>query len=439
MIKMKKILSCTICVAMIMSLAACGSSNSNKASSSADTSKNESSDTGETKKLVFWDKSEYVAAYNKMMKGKVEQFAEENNVEVDYVIVPSGDLKQKLAAAIESGNQPDLIMGDNTTVAEYVDTNQLAEVTDVIDKIDYKDNAKAYSKFDAKDYLIPVSLTAPGMYIRNDKWSKTPTTWEELKAEAEKINDPENGFYALGLPLGASGGGDAETFVRTVILDFGGILVDENGNVTANSPETLAAMEYIASLYEDGLCPPDATTWDDSANNSAYLAGTVGMICNSGSVVTSMQEENPDLLAKTDIIQYPSLSADSTSYTLGGANVFGIFETGANTDVAKDFVSYYFSDSDFYNQMVEAMGSMWQPVINGYDDTDFWKEETHSGWLQNSMNLSLTTYPAPIESKAAVAFSNQLCTKAMQEIVVNGTEPQTALDNLESALKEIYK
>ncbi|MDD3339352.1 MAG: extracellular solute-binding protein, partial [Lachnospiraceae bacterium] len=254
-----------------------------------------------------------------------------------------------------------------------------------------------------------------------------------------KINDPENGFYALGLPLGASGGGDAESFLRTIILDFGGILVDENGKVTANSPETLAAMEYVASLYEEGLCPPDATTWDDSANNAAYLAGTVGMVCNSGSIITSMQEENQDLLAKTNIIQYPSLSKDSTSYALGGANVFGVFETGANTQVAKEFLTYYFSDGDYYNKMVEAMGAMWQPVIKGYDDTDFWKETSHSGWLLNSENLSMTTAPAPVESKAAVAFSNQYVTKAMQEIVVNGTDPQTALDNLETSLKEIYE
>ena len=88
---------------------------------------------------------------------------------------------------------------------------------------------------------------------------------------------------ALGLPLGASGGGDAESSLRTVILDFGGRLVDENGKVVVNSPETLAAMEYIASLYEEGAnCPPDPTTWDDSANNSAWMAGTVGMVCNSG-------------------------------------------------------------------------------------------------------------------------------------------------------------
>ncbi|MFR7391071.1 MAG: hypothetical protein ACLUTU_20600 [Blautia faecis] len=87
------------------------------------------------------------------------------------------------------------------------------------------------------------------------------------------------------------------------------------------------------SLYEEGLCPPDATTWDDSANNSAWMAGTVGMVCNSGSIISSMEQENPDLLANTQIIQYPAVSADDTSYTLGGANVFGIFETGTETQM----------------------------------------------------------------------------------------------------------
>ena len=187
------------------------------------------------KKLVFWDKSEYVAAYNDMMKAKLDEFAEANGVDVEYVIVPSGDIKQKLAAAIESGNQPDLIMGDNTLVAEYINSDQLAEVDDVLENIDFKENALRYATFNDKNYLVPLSFTAPGMYIRKDKWEEKgldmPTTWEELKEDAEKINDPENGFYALGLPLGASGGGDAESFVRTVILDFGGRLVDENGKV----------------------------------------------------------------------------------------------------------------------------------------------------------------------------------------------------------------
>lgn len=394
------------------------------------------------KKLVFWDKSEYVASYNEMMKAKLEEFAEANGVEVEYVIVPSGDLKQKLAAAIESGNQPDLIMGDNTVVAEYVNSNQLAEVDDVLESMDLKDNAKNYAVFNDKNYLVPLAFTAPGMYLRTDKWEEkgfeAPKTWEELKEQAKEVNDPENGFYALGLPLGASGGGDAEDFCRTIILDYGGQLVDENGKVTVNSPETLEAMKFIASLYEEGLCPPDATTWDDSANNSAYLAGTVGIVCNSGSLVSSMQEENPELLENTQIIGYPAATEDGTAFTLGGANVFGIFETGKNTDVAKEFVKYYFSDTDYYNDMVEAMGAMWQPVLNGMDDTDFWKEDTHKGWLENSQNTVMTTYPAPVNGEAATSFSNQVCVKAMQQIVVNGVDPQEALDSLEQSLIELY-
>ena len=168
------------------------------------------------------------------------------------------------------------------------------------------------------------------------------------------------------------------------------------------------------------------------------MAGTVGMVCNSGSIISSMEQENPDLLANTQIIQYPAVSADDTSYTLGGANVFGIFKTGKNTDVAKEFVSYYFSDTDYYNQMVEAMGAMWQPVVNGYDDTDFWNAEDHIGWLKNSENLVLTTYPAPTTGKAATSFTNQACVKAMQQIVVNGVDPQEALDSLEKSLIELY-
>ena len=81
---------------------------------------------------------------------------------------------------------------------------------------------------------------------------------------------------------------------------------------------------------------------------------------------------------------------------------------------------------------------MWQPVINGYDDTEFWNDEGNNVWLKNSENLTLTTYPAPTDAVAASVFSNQLCVKAMQQILVNGVEPQEALDSLEQSLLELY-
>ncbi|MEG7531007.1 MAG: extracellular solute-binding protein, partial [Hungatella sp.] len=299
------------------------------------------------KKMVFWDKSEYVEGYNTLMKAKVDAFAEEKNVEVDYVVIPSADMKQKLMAAIEAGNAPDLIVGDDTLVGQFVSMQQIAECSDIFSTVDFTDNAKVLGTFNGKEYLVPLAFTAPGMYLRTDQWEKTgkeiPTTWEELKEGAKLMNDPANGFYGMGFAMGASGGGDAEGFCRTIILDWGGIPVDEKGTVTINSPETLEALKFIASLFEEGIIPPDAITGDDSWNNGAYLAGTVGVITNSGSVVSSLKAEKPELLEKTRIIAYPA-GPTGLAYTLGGANVFGIFQTGKNPEVAKDFVKYYFED-----------------------------------------------------------------------------------------------
>lgn len=397
--------------------------------------------TTEKKKLVFWDKSEYVEGYNTLMKAKVDEFAKEKNVDVDYVVIPAADMKQKLMAAIEAGNAPDLIVGDDTLVGQFVSMDQIADCSDLVSSIDFTDNAKLLGTFNGKEYLVPLAFTAPGMYLRTDKWKETgmdlPTTWEELKEGAKRMNDPTQGFYGLGFAMGASGGGDAEGFCRTIILDWGGVPVDENGKVTINSPETLKALKFIASLYEEGLVPPDAITGDDSWNNNAYLAGTVGVITNSGSVVSSMKEEKPELLKNTQIIAYPA-GPSGKAYTLGGGNVFGIFKTGKNADTAKDFVKYYFQDLNYYNKMIEAMGAMWQPVVKGVDDTDFWKNPVNAGWLANSKNTYKTYYPAPSDDRATLSFTNQLCVKAVQDIVVNKADPQKALDHLEQEFDKIY-
>ena len=36
-------------------------------------------------------------------------------------------------------------------------------------------------------------------------------------------------------------------------------------------------------------------------------------------------------------------------------------------------------------------------------------------------------------------FSNQLCVKAVQEMLVNGTSPEDAVADLETSFKELYE
>ena len=436
----KKMLACLMAAVMTMGLVA-GCGGGGEEPKDADTKTETGSEDG-GKKLVFWDKAEYVDEYATLMTDLVEQFAEEEGVEVDYVNVAAADMKQKLMAAIEAGNAPDLIVGDDTLVGQFASLDQLADVSDVMSEFEFTEAAQSMSMIGESSYMVPQGFTAPGMHVRKDKWEEKglemPTTWEELKEQAAEVNDPENGFYALGFAMGASGGGDAEGWVRTIILDWGGQTVNEKGEVVVNSPETVEAFKFIKSLYDEGLISPDAVTGDDSWNNQAYLAGTAGLICNSGSVMAAMKNDDPELYEKTQIIPYPA-GPTGEAYVLTGCNVFGVMESGKNVDVAKDFIRYYFSHQDKYEEMIEVMGSMWQPVIEGMEDSEFWQDEANKPWLENSKLAARTYYPAPVDDRAMTCFSNQLCVKAVQEILINGATPEEAVESLETSFKEVYE
>ena len=91
--RLNKLIALVMALSMVL-LTAC-SSGTPATGSSAD-SKGTASTQSAKKKLVFWDKSEYVKDYNTLMKKKVDAFAKEKNVDVDYVIIPSNDVKQKV-------------------------------------------------------------------------------------------------------------------------------------------------------------------------------------------------------------------------------------------------------------------------------------------------------------------------------------------------------
>ena len=396
------------------------------------------SGSAEQDKLIIWDKSEYVGAYNELARARFEEFCAANGVEGEYVIVPPNDLRQRLYAAIEGGNPPDIVVTDDFMAKQFAGMGQLADVSDIKTSLPFIQAGLNVSFCADGEYIVPIAMLAPGLYLRADKWAEAgldyPTTWEELREDARIINDPENDFYALGYPMGTSGGGDAEGMCRAVILAFGGVPVDAEGNVTVNSPETLAALEFIASLYEEGLCPPSAITWDDMGNNTAYLAGSVGVIQNSGSLYSQLRTDNPELFENTIIL--PFMAGPAGSFAPTGSNCFIIFENGGSVDMAKKYVTEFF-DMDFYKNLVIQMGGMWQPVIEGADDDPFWEDPENSGWLANSLGGVPNTYPAPVNDATNRAFSEQVCVRAVQKIVLQGMDPQQALNELEADFNRI--
>lgn len=424
--------------------AGCSSSNSGQTASTtpAQSSDTKATPSGPKEKFVFWDKGEFVEAYNKLMKERMEKFGKDNNIDVEYVVVSQNDLKSKLLAAIEGKNPPDLIVANDPVAKQFIATDQLVDTSDIINKIDFSAGAKNIAVTADKYYMVPHSLQLNGGFLRKDIWDKhnlpIPKTWQELYEQAKIVNDPKNGIYATGLPLGASGGNDAESMVREVIREFGGSIVDKDNNVTVNSKESLEALKFLAKFWQEGLTPPASVTWDDNGNNKAYLAGTVGFVLNSASIYDSLLKDNPELEKKTVMVS--RLGGPKGESFVGAGNVFAIFKNGKGTKWAKKYVTEFY-EKDFYNNLIEQVGGKYVPAINGVMDTPFWKnpDNKSAGWLSMVKSIKgAGNYPGPEDDLGSKAQTMQLSTKAVARIVVEKMDPQKSLDQLEQELKQLY-
>jgi ABC-type glycerol-3-phosphate transport system substrate-binding protein len=235
--------------------------------------------------------------------------------------------------------------------------------------------------------------------------------------------------------MGASGGGDAEAMVRQVVMTHGGIVVDKDMKVTVNSPQTLAALNFIVKLYKEGLCPPDAVTWDDMGNNVAYEAGSVGIIHNTMSVFSKLRTENHPLFPKTKILPYPAGPAGR--FLMASGSTALIFKNGKQTEMAKKFMIEFF-EMGYYTKLVEAIGGMWVPTVQGAEKTAFWQDPINKGFYDTVANaIGPGTWPAPDNELTAQISAQQTGVKAVQKILLQGMDPQQALNEWEADCKRI--
>jgi multiple sugar transport system substrate-binding protein len=393
--------------------------------------------TPERTKLVFWDKSEYVKTYNELNKARIEQFGKENNVDVEYIAIPPGDVKTKMLAAIEAGNPPDLLLADDFVAKQFIANDQLVEVSDILDAIEFREDSLVYAFATAGWYEVPAYHAPNVMYVRKDKLEEhklqPPHTWEDVRNYARAVNDPKNNFYGVGFQAGT--GADANGRIANLINTFGADLVDKDGKVVVNTPQALEGLKFEASFFQEGLTPPGAITGDDAWNNNAYLTGTVGIVFNSSSIQAAMRDGKPELLDKTLVLPWPA--GPEKQLGSGGGTAFIMFK-GGNTENAKKFIHYFF-EPEYYQNLIEQMSGLSIPTVEGYQDTEFWSSEEMKGWYDSTKNIIPLGHPGPADARASQVVSENILAKAVQEIIINKMDPQKALDQIEKEYKRVYE
>lgn len=132
--------------------------------------------------------------------------------------------------------------------------------------------------FDGEIYGFPSEGDTAWLFFRKDLLEENnlpvPQTWEEFLAAAQVLNNPPERYGAV---IGAKADEASWDFMH-YFYAFGARMVDENFNVTVNSPEAVEALAFYSGLLrEHQVVPPDVATYGYNEILTALQTGKVAL------------------------------------------------------------------------------------------------------------------------------------------------------------------
>lgn len=294
---MKKLISIILSIGMIISLVACGKSESVE----------KKTPVGKDKITVaIWDNNQ-----RKGLQQIADEWSKTSGVGVEFEVLDWSTYWTMLEAGVSGGEMPDIFWMHSAYAQMYMESNVLLDMNNYIEKDDaidlnnyYEGITKLYNK-DGVQYAMPKDHDTIAVVYNKavfDKYDvEYPTkdwTWDEFAKIAQEITEKgkNDGVYGTYMNCGSNQSG-----WYNIIYDFGGkVISDDKKTSGMDSEETIKAMNFVG----DEILPacPSQDSMANTAGDSMLISGKIGMYLDGSWMVNSYYaSDNKDDLAWVEI------------------------------------------------------------------------------------------------------------------------------------------
>jgi multiple sugar transport system substrate-binding protein len=374
-------------------------------------------------------------------QAQVQDWAKQNNVDVDIQVITLGNLQAKVTPTMESGSGPDVMVLQGYGPRLYSDS--LLDVSDVAKEIDQKnggffDIAKDVGNIDGQWKAIPAYFYMHQVLYRKDVLEKVgekaPQTWEDFARVAKKIKDAKLGVAPFGVAYGTSD--DGNQFVQGVLWSYGSKMISADGKtVTFDSPETVAGLKFVVDLYKNGLTPEGVLAWDDSANNKEMLAGTIAMTVNGSSIRQQAKTQFPDMFPKIGLAVYPKGPVNQASFP--NSFSFAVRKGTKYPDQAKSLLKFLFQPEK-YGEVITATGGAIGTSLKGETSLPIWQDPDNKAMLDAVGTAHLTGWPGPVTKQAAQVDAQRVLINMVGRVINDKVTPEAAVKEAAQKIQQIY-
>lgn len=275
----------------------------------------------ETVHRAFWD--EQITAFE----------AEHEGVSINLEIFPWANRDEGLTTAILSGTAPDVVYFVPDQIPAYVNT--LRPLDDVVGEREeeYRAAAPAGVTYDGHAYGTPLLVNSYALLCNKEVLDAVgvdalPTTWDEFKELGATLKESD---FALMPYTGNSAFSLNISFYPWLWQAGGGVFTEDGTDVAFDSPEGVAALDYLRSLVTEGYLDQDALTVMPQMEQSGLANGTTA--CTTQHVPQELEaywgEEN--------ILVGPPLNEQES---IGYGSVSSLSVMKDAPDIAEEWVSF---------------------------------------------------------------------------------------------------
>lgn len=365
--------------------------------------------------LSMISRQEYFPGTQTAIDTVIQEFAKLTGAKIDnnHLNVDTADFVAKQDTAVKAGNVQDMAYSTGN-VSRLWQLGDLMDVSDAVAELEQaygplESEVKNALFIDGKWAAIPFYSQAGGWFLRKDwldaKGIKVDSikSYENARDAALEISDPSKNQFGWGVTPNKSG--DGRSTVLGCIQAYGGSIASDDGKkVTLNSPETLAAVTFLADVYTNpkykNMLPPDVFAWDDLGNNKAWLAGTIGITQNAYTLYAqSFKDKNP-VYKSTAIIPGLLGPAIEVPINFGGWGAFMIFKGAKNPALAKELAKYMAGGKALLEVAKPSLGLVLPAYKKQWDSDPFYT----TGDPSFPALRKIIEQPLPIVSKTGFHF-----------------------------------
>jgi multiple sugar transport system substrate-binding protein len=271
-----------------------------------------------------------------------------------------------------------------------------------------------------------------GLYYRTDILEEygyePPQTYEELVEIATAITAEQPELSGWTWPALK----DQVLVNRWVefLNGFGGIYFDESGQCAMNNPEGVAALEFMMSLFDEGINPREALTWKEEESQVQFASGKA--IFHTGRQDMMFWLNDPDQSQIVDKWGFVPMVAQEPGQGAGFFEGWGfsINKYSDNPEAAAKVLEVMF---DFPVQ--KAFNLSQGPVqahMDVYSDPDVIANNPNIPLVQTVADTAIPPIPSPDFAEITVILSEEL-----HSALTGSKSAQAALDDACAQIDEI--